>query len=95
MDFLNEAKDYDDIDLNNSVVYEVEENESEGVVQEESEDEDDEEGLIHLEVNLANQTVAKLIIYDELNFEDDILNFCKTHNLDDTKRKKLQKIVKM
>ncbi len=31
---------------------------------------------------------------NEEKFEDDVINFCKLHNLDEGKRRKLQKIVK-
>lgn len=43
---------------------------------------------------MDNGAKAKLCIFNEENFEEDIVNFCKEHNLDDNKRKKLQKLVK-
>lgn len=50
---------------------------------------EEEQGVIQLEVNLESGGTAKLIIMNEEKFEDDVINFCKLHNLDDGKRRKL------
>jgi len=44
---------------------------------------------------LDNGGIAKLQIFHEDKFEDDITEFAKKHELDDLKRKKLLKIVKL
>ena len=90
---LAKDNDYDDVNIENSVVYEVEEDEvnesSSGVTS------DDDGGMLHLEVNLNDETVETLVVYNEFQFEDDVRLFCEKHGLDDLKRKKLMKIVKM
>jgi len=82
LDFLNKDNDYDDVDLNNSVVYEVEESNGKIVspflIESKSEyDSEEEQGVIQLEVNLDNGKVAKLIIMNEEMFEEDIRKFCE------------------
>lgn len=64
----------------------------------EAEEEDHEEAeaaIIELEIKLDNGLNAKLQIFKEEKFEEDILDFTQKHNLDDLKRKKIMKIVKL
>ena len=50
---------------------------------------------MELTVNLANGDTASLRIIQEENFENDVIGFCQKHDLDDDKRKKLMKLVKV
>ncbi|CDW88344.1 UNKNOWN [Stylonychia lemnae] len=103
LEFLSKQNDYDDVDLSQGVVYEVEEKSDESELSEydsEAEEEEEDENLeaaplIELEVNLDNGGIAKLQIFNEEKFEEDITEFANHHGLDDIKRKKLLKIVKL
>eukprot|EP00347_Sterkiella_histriomuscorum_P019583 403341076 len=121
LDFLNKENDYDEVDIKNTVVYEVEEksdgkfhslfqvmllleseyseydSEAEEVSQDETVPATDPNApvpIIELEINLDDGQKAKLLIFNEEKFEDDIQEFCLKHKLEDIKRKKLQKLVK-
>jgi hypothetical protein len=89
---LKPLNDYDEVDIKNNVVYEVEE-ESESS-DEDDEDDDTDMGICQLEIDLKDGSIGRLIIYQESTWETDIVAFCEEHGLDDLKRKKLQKIVK-
>jgi len=51
--------------------------------------------VMELAVNLASGETATLRIMEEEKFEEDVIDFCQKYNLDDYKRKKLMKLVKV
>jgi hypothetical protein len=62
--------------------------------EEEEEEAEEDDAVMKLEVNIGNGSMAKLVIVNEENFEEEVLKFCQDHSLDDYKRKKLMKLVK-